>query len=142
MKVSEILDAKGHDVFSIDQDSPLTQAVSILSEENIGALVATGTGGTITGILSERDIVRQLGKEGISALNKPVHALMTATPFCCTPDDTVQDIMHQMTSKRIRHMPVMQNDKMVGMISIGDVVKRKIEESEQEAAALRDYIAT
>lgn len=142
MKVEHILHAKGADVFSVRDDDTIAGAVSVLNEKNIGAVVVRNDAGAVVGILSERDIVRRLGEKGAGALSLRVSDCMTPKPFTCSPDATIDDVMGQMTDKRIRHLPVTDGDKLVGVISIGDVVKRKIEEAEQEAKALKDYISS
>jgi len=141
MLVDTILQTKGTAVHTLPDTSRLADAVVALNRHNIGAVVITGAAGTIAGILSERDIVRRLGSDA-SALDLPVSECMSRNLVTCTRDTTVADVMERMTRHRIRHMPVVENGEMVGIISIGDVVKRKIEETEQEAAALREYIAS
>lgn len=142
MKVEQILQSKGADVFAVNDGDTIAQAVSVLNEKNIGAVVVRGGGGSVVGILSERDIVRRLGAEGPGALQLRVADCMTPKPYTCSPEETLDDVMAQMTEKRIRHLPVTNGVDLVGVISIGDVVKRKIERAEQEAAALKEYIAS
>ena len=96
--------------------------------------------GKAVGILSERDVVRRLGEKGAEAMAMRVSDCMTGNPYTCAPDETVDDLMSRMTEKRIRHLPVESGGQIIGVISIGDVVKRKIQEAEQEAAALKEYI--
>lgn len=141
MKVEQILQSKGVEVFAVSETSPVSDAVSMLNEKNIGAVVVKSSAGDAVGILSERDVVRKLGAEGAQTLQKPVSEFMTPNPFTCSPETTVDELMAEMTEKRIRHMPVVREGKMVGLVSIGDVVKRKIAETEQEAQALKEYIA-
>jgi CBS domain-containing protein len=141
MTVRAILQAKGHNVLSVQPDVKLSAAVKILSERRIGAvLVMSGT--RIDGILSERDIVRVLGERGASALDEPVSAVMTRKVVNCRPSDTVAGLMEVMTSGKFRHLPVVENDRLVGLVSIGDVVKLRVQEYETEQEALRDYIKT
>lgn len=141
MTVRAILNAKGHNVLSVQPDVKLSAAVKILSERRIGAvLVMSGT--RIDGILSERDIVRVLGERGASALDEPVSAVMTRKVVNCRPSDTVAGLMEVMTSGKFRHLPVVENDRLVGLVSIGDVVKLRVQEYETEQEALRDYIKT
>lgn len=142
MKVEQILQSKGTEIFAVSENDTIEAAVGVLNEKNIGAVVVRGNGGEVVGILSERDIVRQLGEDGLNTLSRPVSACMTANPFTCSPQSSVDDVMAQMTEKRVRHLPVMNGGDMLGVISIGDVVKRKIEQAEQEAKALKDYIAS
>ncbi len=142
MKVEQILQAKGADVFAVSDADSIAEAVSVLNDKNIGAVVVKDQSGGVVGILSERDIVRRLGANGPEALNMRVADCMTPKPYTCSPEATIDDVMGQMTEKRIRHLPVTSDGALVGVVSIGDVVKRKIENAEQEAAALKEYIAT
>ncbi len=142
MKVEHILQAKGADVFAVSEDDEIAAAVNLLNEKNIGAVVVRDSGEGVVGILSERDVVRELGRKGPDALSMRVRECMTPDPFTCSRETTVDDLMAQMTEKRVRHLPVTEEGKIVGVISIGDVVKRKIEQAEREARALKDYIAS
>ncbi|MBB5518789.1 CBS domain-containing protein [Amphiplicatus metriothermophilus] len=142
MKVEQILQTKGAAVHSVRDDASVADAVKVLGEKNIGAVVVKDASGGVAGILSERDIVRRLRAEGAEALNKPVSGCMTAEVITCAPEDTIDDLMVKMTERRIRHVPVMRDGALAGIVSIGDVVKRKIEETEREAAALREYISS
>jgi CBS domain-containing protein len=141
MTVRAILDTKGHDVVTVEPSTTLAAATKRLAERKIGAvLVMTGT--RMEGILSERDIVRVLGEQGASALDEPVSNVMTRRVVSCRPSDTVAAIMEMMTLGKFRHLPVIDGGVVVGLISIGDVVKWRVAEYEQEQAALRDYIKT
>ena len=142
MKVEQILQSKGADVFAVREDEPISAAVSMLNEKNIGAVVVRNADEEIVGILSERDIVRRLGEKGVDAMMMRVKDCMTPDPFTCTPETSVDDLMAQMTEKRVRHLPVAIKGKILGVVSIGDVVKRKIEQAEKEAEALKQYIAS
>ncbi len=142
MKVSDILHAKGSNVFTVTRSDTVAKAVDILGEHNIGVVLVLGDVGELCGILSERDIVRRLRESGASALEGAVGKCMTPDPFTCDMEATVDELMGIMSQKRIRHMPVVDGGKLVGMISIGDLVKRKIEQAEREAAAMREYIAS
>ena len=142
MLVDTILQTKGVIVHTLPETDTLADAVNLLNTYNIGAVVITDTGGTITGILSERDIVRQLGKAPESALSLAIGACMTRGVVTCTRDTNIAEVMERMTHMRIRHMPVAQGSDLVGIVSIGDVVKFKIEEAEHEAEVLREYIAS
>ncbi|MEM8772346.1 MAG: CBS domain-containing protein [Pseudomonadota bacterium] len=142
MKVEQILQAKGTEVFAVRDSATISDAVSVLNEKNIGAVVVRDDKENIVGILSERDVVRRLGKEGSEALSMSVRECMTPDPFTCSPQANVDDLMAQMTEKRIRHLPVTHSGDIVGVVSIGDVVKRKIAQAEREAAELRSYIAS
>jgi len=141
MTVRAILDAKGRQVVSIGADAKLSSAVKTLSERRIGALLVMA-GGKIEGILSERDIVRELGERGPAVLDEPVRAVMTAKVMTCRRSDTVAFLMERMTEGKFRHLPVVEDGQVVGLISIGDVVKHRVMEYETEQEALRDYIAT
>lgn len=142
MKVEHILQSKGADVFAVSGATSVKDAIDILGEKNIGAVVVKNGDGTVSGIFSERDVVRRLRKEGPDVLSRPVSDCMTKNPFSCTLDTTLDELMAVMTNRRIRHMPVVDKGRLVGIVSIGDVVKRKIDDAEREAAALKQYIAS
>ena len=139
MTVRAILDTKGHHIESVEPDAKLSAAIKILSERKIGAVLVMSKG-RIEGILSERDIVRVLGERGAAVLDEPVSAVMTRKVVSCRPADTVAAIMEMMTLGKFRHLPVLEGEKVVGLISIGDVVKWRLHEMERESDALRDYI--
>lgn len=141
MTVRAILDGKGRDVLTIAPDATLSAAVKTLGEHRIGAaLVMSGT--RIEGILSERDVVRVLSERGSAALDEPVSTVMTRKVRTCRESDTVAEIMKSMTTGRFRHLPVVDEGRLVGLVSIGDVVKLRVMEYEREQEALRDYIKT
>jgi CBS domain-containing protein len=141
MTVRAILDTKGHDIESVEPEAPLSAAVTRLAERKIGAvLVMSGT--RMEGILSERDIVRVLGAQGASALEQPISSVMTRRVVSCRPSDTVASIMEMMTLGKFRHLPVVDGGTVVGLISIGDVVKWRVQEYESEQEALTQYIKT
>lgn len=142
MNVKSILDEKGRDVVTIGPEQRLGEAVKLLAERRIGAVVVTKGGGRVAGILSERDIVRCLAKLGAEALDQPVTAAMTSKVSICHEHNTIIEVMEIMTHGRFRHLPVLKDGVLDGIVSIGDVVKRRIEEVEQEAEAIRTYIAT
>jgi len=142
MTVKAILEQKGHDVLTIGPNEKLSEAIRTLAERRIGALVITNGDGKIVGILSERDIVRVLAKEGGEALDHPVRSGMTAKVKICNEHHTVNEVMEIMTRGRFRHLPVEKDGRLNGIISIGDVVKRRIEDVEREAEEIRAYIAT
>src|SRR5512132_4365937 len=146
MNVKAILAAKqrnlGGDIISIEPTADLAAAAKLLSAHRIGAVVIRGAGERLAGILSERDIVRALSEHGADALALPVGQVMTREVATCGEDDTVASIMERMTAGKFRHMPVMANGRLVGLISIGDVVKQRVEEIEGESEAMRDYIRT
>lgn len=141
MKVETILSQKGTDVLTVSASDSIAGAVSVMSDNNIGAVVVTGDSGDVRGILSERDVVRHLPAQGPGLLDQPVSALMTEVVATCCRQDEVDGLLEMMTEKRIRHIPVIEDGALKGIVSIGDVVKLKIEKTEQEAAALREYIS-
>lgn len=142
MKVEQILQSKGTDVFAVEASATVQDAIEKLGAKNVGAVLVTDEGGAVTGILSERDVVRHMRKEGAGVLQRPVSACMTPDPIACTPDTEIDTLMAEMTHRRIRHLPVMKDGALCGLVSIGDIVKRKIELAEQEAEELRQYIAS
>jgi CBS domain-containing protein len=141
MTVRAILDTKGHQVQSVEPDAKLSAAIKILSERRIGAVLVLNQG-RIEGILSERDIVRVLGERGAAVLDEPVSVTMTRKVVSCREKDTLSEIMETMTRGKFRHLPVVEDNKVVGLISIGDVVKWRVGEYEREQEALREYIKT
>ena len=141
MTVRAILDSKGHHIQSVEPDTKLSAAIKILSERKIGAVLVMSTG-RIEGILSERDIVRVLGERGARVLDEPVSTVMTRKVVSCRQTDTVAAIMEMMTLGKFRHLPVVDEGMVVGLISIGDIVKWRVMEFEAEQEALRDYIKT
>jgi CBS domain-containing protein len=142
MSVRAILDHKGRDVATIAADATLADAVRVLAEKRIGALVITGIERTVVGILSERDIVRALARHQGAALQRPVAEFMSRPVVTCTLDDTLAELMQRMTAGRFRHMPVIEHGELAGIVSIGDVVKSRVAEIERESEALKDYIRT
>ncbi|MFN0022710.1 MAG: CBS domain-containing protein [Parvularculaceae bacterium] len=142
MKAINILQSKGADVFAVSVSMTVKDAVDLLGEKNIGAVIVKDNDGKVAGILSERDVVRRIRIEGAAALSRRVADCMTPTPITCGPEAMLDDILAKMTERRIRHMPVVEGGQLIGVISIGDVVKRKIDNSERESAALREYIAS
>ncbi|WP_306249671.1 CBS domain-containing protein [Parvularcula sp. IMCC14364] len=141
MKIHQMLDQKGYDVQAIDRHATMEQAVGVLGEKNIGAVVVTDGDGSVCGILSERDVVRHMSRSGPGILTAAVDDYMTKNVVTCTRDADLQDVMEIMSKRRIRHLPVVEDGKLVGIVSIGDVVKRKIELAEEEAESLKQYIA-
>ena len=140
MFVAEILKTKGNAVFSITPDLTVTQACAELEQKRVGALVVCD-GDHVVGVFSERDVVKALAADGAGALDRPVANYMTAKVIFAEPGEEMSILMTRMTDRRIRHLPVMQATRLVGVISIGDVVKCQIAEHAQEAASLRTYIA-
>jgi CBS domain-containing protein len=142
MQVIQILREKGREVVSLTTDATLSEATRLLAHKRIGAVVIKDHRGGLAGILSERDVVRALAGESVTALARPVSAYMTRAVATCGELDTVDELMGMMTQGRFRHVPVLdENDQICGLVSIGDVVKAEIEETAREAASLRQYIA-
>ena len=142
MIVKAILSAKGSDVISIEPTATLETAVRTLAEHKIGALLVLGPHRRVIGILSERDIVRVLAEQGAGALAQPLSQVMTRKVVTCSQSDAVGVLMERMTTGKFRHLPVVEQEQLIGVVSIGDVVKHRLQEIEQESAALRDYIQT
>jgi CBS domain-containing protein len=141
MTVRAILDTKGHHILSVEPEAKLAAAIKILGERKIGAVLVMSKG-VVEGILSERDIVRVLGERGASVLDGPVSEVMTRKVVSCRQSDTVSAIMEMMTNGKFRHLPVLEGDRVVGLISIGDIVKWRVQEYENEQEALQQYIKT
>jgi CBS domain-containing protein len=142
MTVRAILSRKGRDVSTIAPTASLSEAVKLLAQHRIGAVVVTGPDNRVAGILSERDIVRALSERGPAALDENVAAVMTRKVSTCQESETVAVLMEKMTAGKFRHLPVVEQGHLVGIVSIGDVVKLRVEEIEGETNALREYIAT
>lgn len=141
MHVRSVLTRKGSTVATIHPSEPLSVAVKVLRREGVGALVVSGDGATILGILSERDVVRRLAAIGAAALEEAVSGAMTTDVVTCGHDDTVEGLMQIMTDRRVRHLPVVESGALAGIISIGDIVKVRLGELENENRALADYVA-
>jgi CBS domain-containing protein len=141
VRVRDIIRSKGNKVAVVSPDDTIENAVRLLSEWRVGALVVSAEEGSVDGILSERDVVRHL-HGGSGTLELAVADLMTADVVTCGGNDTVADLMELMTERRIRHLPVIEDDTMVGIVSIGDVVKARLAELEDERKHLEDYITT
>jgi CBS domain-containing protein len=142
MTVSIILAGKGREVATIEPNATLGDAVRLLAERRIGAIVILGADRRVVGILSERDIVRVLAERGAAVLDEPVSQTMTRKVSTCNESETVVQIMERMTDGKFRHVPVVDQGQLAGIISIGDVVKHRLHEMERESAAMRDYILT
>jgi CBS domain-containing protein len=142
MSVSQILSAKGHDVVTAKSTDTVQSVAQLLATKRIGAVIILNSAGKIEGIVSERDIVRVIAADGASALDLKVNAVMTSKVKTCTETDSETELMALMTANRIRHLPVVSNGKLLGMISIGDVVKHRIEAIEHEAQDLKAYISS
>lgn len=141
MTIANIIHGKPHRLISVAPDETLQAATEVLTRERIGALLVLKPNGDIAGIISERDIVRAVGVKGADVLARPVAELMTKDVVCCSLEDTPDQAMALMTERRFRHLPLRQDGKIIAMISIGDVVKLKVEEAEAESQSLREYIA-
>ncbi len=142
MNVASILRGKGSDIITANRTDQITEISKILGDNKIGAVLIVDGDRKVLGVISERDIVRGLSQSGEGCLKKPAEELMTSNVITCAPSDTIDEVMALMTAKRIRHLPVMEAGELTGFISIGDVVKNRMDEVEREAAAMRDYIAT
>lgn len=140
MKISAILKSKGPSVATIGQDVTMATVVAELARHNVGALVVSGDGRTVDGIISERDVARALERFGGAVLDKPVRMIMSSEVRTVAPDEEVESVAVMMTEHRIRHVPVLQDGALAGIVSIGDVVKSRIEELEQDRDALFKYI--
>ena len=139
MKVADILRSKGSNVITVLPTATLLTLVHRLKLERVGALIVTRDGRTVEGIISERDVAWGLTEHGADLLNLHVTDLMTRSVVTCSPDDTIATIASIMTERRLRHLPVLSNGELVGVVSIGDVVKYRLEEMQLEANVLRDY---
>jgi CBS domain-containing protein len=141
MNVSNLLATKGREVATISQERSVTDALAILKERGVGALVVTGSLPPLVGILSERDIVRALATQGVDALDADVAELMTSEVRVCDEDTSMASLMGLMTEHHIRHVPVVQDGKLAGLVSIGDVVKARLDELESDKQELLDYVS-
>ena len=142
MIVASILNTKGRDVLSVQPEMTVREAATYLCERHIGAAVVLDKAGALIGIFSERDVLHAIADEGADAVKLTVRDLMTADVHTCAIDDTIDSVMATMTGRRVRHLPVMGENGVIGVISIGDVVKSRIAEAETEAQALKAYIAS
>jgi CBS domain-containing protein len=142
MTVAMILKSKGTHVETVRPDVTLQEVVERLAKRRIGAVLVTSATGAILGIVSERDVVFALGNAGGIALQRRAEDVMTKDLVTCTREDRAEDLMEMMTKGRFRHVPVVEDGRLLGIVSIGDVVKRRIEDTDSERAAMRDYIAS
>ncbi len=140
MTVSIILAAKGYEVVSIEPGADLAAAARLLAERRIGAALVLGADRRIVGVISERDIVRALAQRGADVLEEPVSRTMTREVETCTERETVAAIMGRMTAGKFRHLPVVEQGRVIGLVSIGDIVKYRLDQMERESAAMHDYI--
>ncbi|MBV9723450.1 MAG: CBS domain-containing protein [Mycobacterium sp.] len=139
MRIADVLRSKGGSVMTIEPDATVTELLAGLADHNIGAMVVVGADG-VAGIVSERDVVRQLHTHGASVLSEPVSKIMTAVVSTCSKSDTVDSLTMLMTENRVRHVPVVEDGELIGIVSIGDVVKTRMEELEAEHEQLQSYI--
>jgi CBS domain-containing protein len=139
MRIADVLRTKGAAVATITPETSVSGLLNELSLNNIGAMVVVSADGVV-GIVSERDVVRKLHEHGVELLRLPVSQIMTTMVATCSPTDTVDHLTALMTTKRVRHIPVVENNRLVGIVSIGDIVKQRMEELESEQRALQDYI--
>ncbi len=140
IRISQILKDKGNRVVTIEPDATIAEVVDVLQRERIGAIVVMQEKEELVGIISERDVAHGLAEHGAELLAKRVADLMTRGVVTCTPESTVQEIMKEMTVRRFRHLPVVKDGALLGVISIGDVVKNRLEELETETTMLQEYI--
>ena len=140
MLIGTILRGKGSDVTTVAPEATVRELLAKLADHNIGAVVVSADGATITGIVSERDVVRRLHDRGAAVLDQAVSTIMTSEVRTVGPHDNVDELRRTMTTHRVRHMPVVEDGRLVGIVSIGDVVKSAIEELETEKASLVDYL--
>lgn len=142
MPVEKILETKGRNVFTIRPEHTVAEAAQLMSVKKVGVAVVTDSKGHIAGILSERDIVAGMTQFGKSVVDMPVRNLMTSLVATCKPSDSVKSVMETMTTRRVRHLPVVENDELVGIVSIGDAVNYRLKEAQLEMGVLRDFAAT
>ncbi len=142
MLIAHVLRDKGAIVHTVRAEATLEEAAGALHQKKVGALVVVGDGGAIAGVLSERDIVRELAKNGAESLKNAIAEVMTRDVITAGPDETVDEGLNRMTDRRIRHLPVLDGGRLVGIVSIGDLVKHRIAAVEAEAAAMQAYITT
>jgi len=142
MNVAAILKHKGQQVFTSSPAATLSEIAHILNANKVGSVVIVDDDNRVVGIVSERDIIRAIAEKSASALEQPVEVCMTCEVASCSLDDTLEKLMSEMTARRFRHLPVVEQGRLVGLVAIGDVGKQRIAETEMEAAALRDYITT
>jgi CBS domain-containing protein len=142
MNIAQILKSKGRAVATAPPDATLSEIIAKLAQKKIGAVVIVGDNGEVVGILSERDIIRQLGEHGAAALKDPASKSMTSSVISCQETSTLEEMMELMTQGRFRHVPVIEDGSLVGIVSIGDIVKHHVAEVEMEVTAMREYFAT
>ena len=141
MRIAEVLRIKGAEVVTVTPDTDVAHLLNVLAEHSIGAVVVSGDGTTVDGIVSERDVVRALAERGPAVMSEPVTAIYTADVLTVDPATQLDDVMRIMTERRFRHLPVVTDGALTGIVSIGDVVKNRIDELESERSALTNYIS-
>lgn len=142
MTIAAILAAKGNEVVMVSDTMVVKDVVALLTARGIGAVLVTDAASDVVGVLSERDVIHGLAQSGPAILEQTARSLMTSPVLTCRPTDSVAEVMSLITHRRIRHVPVVENGQLLGIVSIGDLVKRRIEDIEREADALKSYIAT
>lgn len=142
MRITDILRGKGSEVVTVPPDTDVRGLLAVLAEHHIGAVIVSSDGSSVEGIASERDIVRAIADRGVAVLSEPVSAICTTQVHTVPPDTQTEDLMRMMTEKRIRHVPVVTDGALRGIVSIGDVVKHRIDELEGERSALTKYISS
>jgi CBS domain-containing protein len=142
MRITDVLRVKGTRIVTVTPDTTVRQLLAVLAEHGIGAVIVSADGTSVDGIASERDIVRAFAKRGAAAMSEPVTAIYTAEVHTVTPETQIEEVMRMMTERRVRHAPVVLDGALRGIVSIGDVVKNRIDELETERAALTDYITS
>ncbi|MGH8307013.1 MAG: CBS domain-containing protein [Gammaproteobacteria bacterium] len=142
MRLSDVLDSKGWETVVTHENVTATEAVKLMCDKHVGAVVITGTKGQVGGILTERDILRRYAEYGSKLGELPVSRIMTRTVETAAPEASVDEVLNTMTNKRFRHMPVVRGGKLMGIVSIGDMVKAMLQEKMQEADSLREYITS
>ena len=142
MRITDVLRVKGTRIVTVTPDTTVRQLLAVLAEHGIGAVIVSADGTSVDGIASERDIVRAFAKRGAAAMSEPVTAIYTAEVHTVTPETQIEEVMRMMTERRVRHAPVVLDGGLRGIVSIGDVVKNRIDELETERAALTDYITS
>lgn len=142
MLIAHVLRDKGAVVYTVRAEATLEEAARVLTEKKVGALVVIGESGAIGGVLSERDIVREVARRGSECLSDTIAGIMSRDVVTADPTETVDEGLGRMTDRRIRHLPVLESGRLIGIISIGDLVKHRIAAVEAEAAAMQAYIAT
>jgi CBS domain-containing protein len=141
MLIAHVIREKGRAVHTLSADATLERAARELNDRKVGALVVMSEGGAIAGVVSERDLIREIARRGALALTDAVSTVMTRDVITASPDETIDDGLARMTDRRVRHLPVTDGGKLVGIVSIGDLVKHRIAKAEAEAAAMQAYIA-